>query len=128
VPAAIDKLERDLSEARESLGLTRAAFAKAQAAAITGDPAVAILDADVATLRALAGEAASGSRLVVLSAPVDDGFHVIAQRGPESETDCGAVFRALASTCGGRGGGRPQRAEGRLGRAPAAEDVSAALG
>lgn len=127
VDAAVDKLERELTEAREALGLTRAAFAKAQAAAISGDPAVATLDTDVASLRALAGEAATGSRLVVLSVPVDDAFHVIAQRGPELAVDCGALFRALSATCGGRGGGRPERAEGRLGRAPTSDDVAAAL-
>lgn len=127
VAAAIDKIERELSEARESLGATRAAFAKAQAAVITGDPAVATLETDVATLRALAGEAATGSRLVVLAAPAGDAFHVIAARGPDGRTDCGALFRALAATCGGRGGGRPERAEGRLGRAPTLDEVHAAM-
>ncbi|MBO6933685.1 MAG: alanyl-tRNA editing protein [Deltaproteobacteria bacterium] len=128
VPAAIDKLERELGEAREQLGATRAAFAKAQAAAISGDPAVASLDTDVATLRALAAEAATGSRLVVLSAAVGDAFHVVATRGPASTVDCGALFRALAERCGGRGGGRPERAEGRMERAPTAADVAAAQG
>jgi len=127
VAQAIDKLERELAETREALGVTRAAFAKTQAAAITGDPAVASLETDVATLRALTGEAATGARLVVLSTPVGDAFHVIVQRGPDSEADCGALFRALAATCGGRGGGRPQRAEGRMGRAPTDDDVAAAL-
>ena len=128
VPAAIDKLERELGQTREALGSTRAAFARAQAAAIEGDPAVALLDTDVPSLRLLAAEVSEGRSLVVLSAPAGDGFHVVIARGADSTVDCGALFRALTQGCGGRGGGRPQRAEGRMERAPTAEDVEAAGG
>ncbi|MAQ16364.1 MAG: alanyl-tRNA editing protein [Sandaracinus sp.] len=123
VAGAIDKLERELGEAREALGATRAAYAAAQAASFTGDPLVATLDADVATLRALAAEAAVGRSLVVLSAPVGDAFHVVVARGADSPHDCGALFRRLTETCGGRGGGRPERAEGRMERAPTPADL-----
>jgi alanyl-tRNA synthetase len=40
-------------------------------------------------------------------------------RGAESDFDCGAFVKRVAAAHGGRGGGRPEAAEGRL---PAAVD------
>ena len=39
---------------------------------------------------------------------------VVIARGPESAFDCGAFLKRAATASGGRGGGRPERAEGRL--------------
>jgi alanyl-tRNA synthetase len=50
---------------------------------------------------------------------------VLAARGAESDFDCGAFVKRVAAAHGGRGGGRPETAEGRL---PAAIDwMSAAV-
>jgi alanyl-tRNA synthetase len=39
---------------------------------------------------------------------------VVVQRGAGATLDCGAWLKATTAEHGGRGGGRPERAEGRL--------------
>ncbi|HJL06108.1 MAG TPA: alanyl-tRNA editing protein [Polyangiaceae bacterium LLY-WYZ-15_(1-7)] len=130
VALAVDKLERQLADAREALGAARAGWAEAILAGV--DPAEArwvqvLAGLDVDTVRQVATRWASeGAREAVLAAPTEGGLHVVAARGPESELDCGALVKALAKRLGGGGGGRPERAEGRL-KAPADLDLAAAL-
>ena len=50
----------------------------------------------------------------MLCAPDDDGATVVLFRAPGSTLDCGALWKQLAAEVGGRGGGRAERAEGRL--------------
>ena len=50
--------------------------------------------------------------LNVVVASVGESAHVVIARGPESTHDCKALFQELAKRTGGRGGGRPERAEG----------------
>jgi alanyl-tRNA synthetase len=73
---------------------------------------------DLATLRALAGRLAARSDVVAFCAAPDDkgegDWAVVVQRGSQAAFDCGAWLKAAASATGGRGGGRPERAEGRL--------------
>ena len=57
---------------------------------------------------------ADPKRAALLAAPGEDGTPVVALRGTDSNFDCGAFLKAAASLCDGRGGGRPERAEGRL--------------
>jgi alanyl-tRNA synthetase len=44
---------------------------------------------------------------------------VLVARGDGAALDCGAFLKRAAAASGGRGGGRPERAEGRL---PASAD------
>jgi len=44
----------------------------------------------------------------------DEGVQVVLARGPDSRFDCGAFLKEVATKTGGRGGGKPDRAEGRL--------------
>jgi alanyl-tRNA synthetase len=124
--AAVTKLKSDLRAAREALGQSRAELARLVAdEALASHPAsdgkdtriVVIRDGDdVATLRVLAGRLASRPDVVAICASKDgdaDGAVVI-QRGTASSFDCGAWMKETASAHGGRGGGRPERAEGRL--------------
>jgi alanyl-tRNA synthetase len=39
---------------------------------------------------------------------------VVLARAPAGTLDCGALLKQLAAAHGGKGGGRPERAEGRL--------------
>ena len=55
-----------------------------------------------------------GAPVVLLAAPTADGTAVLAARGAESSFDCGGFIKRVASAHGGRGGGRPEGAEGRL--------------
>jgi alanyl-tRNA synthetase len=123
VPAAVDKLRRQLGEARESLGLVRTRLAEQTAAGLLARAAesgerhfvVQLEGAPAELLRAV------GSRLTALSDAVallaggtSEGTPVLAVRGSDSDFDCGGFIKRAATASGGRGGGRPERAEGRL--------------
>jgi alanyl-tRNA synthetase len=132
VPAAIQKLRRDLTEARESLGEARGRLAERAAVELVAAArekgearVVAVFDAaDVAFLRAVAKRVTAEPKLVaLLAARTAEGHMVLAARGAESDFDCGAFVKRVAAAHGGRGGGRPEAAEGRL---PATVDWIAA--
>jgi alanyl-tRNA synthetase len=123
VPAAVDKLRRELTEAREALGAARARLAEHAAgelaAALEASPdkrVVAVLDgAGPEQLRAVAARLTSRPQAVVLLAGrLPDGLPVLIARGAGSSFGCGAFLKRAAEAAGGRGGGRPEHAEGRL--------------
>ncbi len=75
---------------------------------------------DLAMLRTLAGRLAERPDVVAFCASPDGDTGeqiVVVQRGSSATFDCGAWLKATAQKHGGRGGGRPERAEGRLPRA-----------
>jgi alanyl-tRNA synthetase len=122
VPAAVDKLRREFARSREAGRRAGEALAERVGAellaASDGGPAVAVLDGgDRDFLRAVATRVTQDPRGVALLATEDDeGVHVIAARGRDSAFDCGAAVKRAAAAAGGKGGGRPDRAEGRLPR------------
>jgi alanyl-tRNA synthetase len=66
-------------------------------------------------LRALAGRLASRPDVVAFCAARESTeWIVVVQRGASARFDCGAWVKDAAGAHGGRGGGRPERAEGRL--------------
>ena len=123
VPAAIDRLKRDLTAARESLGLSRAELAVRIAdemllrAKHAGETTIIEFmgDASVDLLRAVAKRVTEVPDVVLLLAGREaDGLAVIVTRAANGTFDCGAFLKRAAASCGGRGGGRPERAEGRV--------------
>jgi alanyl-tRNA synthetase len=126
--AAVAKMKADLREAREALGQSRATLATAVAEeALARHPpkgageetriVIVREHDDVASLRVLAGRLASRPDVVAIcAAPAEGGqdYAVVIQRGSASRFDCGAWLKQAAAAAGGRGGGRPERAEGRL--------------
>jgi alanyl-tRNA synthetase len=125
--AALAKLKSDLRSTREALGQARAEIAQHAAdealarhpAPETGETRIVLVREadDVATLRVLAGRLAGRPDVVAIclsKAEATDDVSVVVQRGSASSFDCGGWLKAFASTHGGRGGGRPERAEGRL--------------
>lgn len=116
VSAAVEKLETQLRTTREALGVARAGWANAIVAGVGDDPVIVRtfsgLDRD--TLRAVATKLAKGGRVVALSSIEADAQHVIIARGDESSVDCGKALREVAESLGGGGGGRPEKAEGRI--------------
>ena len=123
VPAGIEKLRRELDEARQALGRVRGRVASVIADALVkatlarGERAVigVIEDASLDLVRAVAGRiTAEGDLVALLAGEADGGTIVLAARGPASDFDCGAFLKRAALAAGGRGGGRPERAEGRL--------------
>jgi alanyl-tRNA synthetase len=81
---------------------------------------------DLAMLRTLAGRLASRPDVVAFcGAPEDADLLVVVQRGASASFNAGAWLKATAAAHGGRGGGRPERAEGRL---PGTVDLSSLAG
>lgn len=121
------KLRTDLRERVDQLGTARgelvALLAEAQLAASPpaegGATRVVVErpDGDLPLARALASRLARRPDVVALVAtresPEAD-LQVVVERGPGAAFDCGAWLKATAARHGGRGGGRPDRAEGRL--------------
>lgn len=126
VRAAIERLRRDWLGAREALGHARGRLAEAAAVALasqTGPVVGVIEDADAEMLRAVATRLlACGAPVVILGGRGPEGVAAMVARGTGSDFDCGAFLRRVASAAGGRGGGKPDRAEGRL---PAGADWEA---
>jgi alanyl-tRNA synthetase len=114
---AVDKLRRELAATREALrDQTRqlaALIAAALAAAHPGQ-VIATVDGDAELARAVANRLVALGKDALLAAPGPDGTAVVIQRATGSALDCGALLGAIAKAHGGRGGGRPERAEGRL--------------
>ncbi|GEN11058.1 alanyl-tRNA synthetase [Myxococcus fulvus] len=131
VPTVVEKLRRELTEAREALGAARARLAEqtavelAQALEASADKqVVAVLDgAGPEQLRAVAARLTSRPEAVVfLAGRAPEGLAVLIARGSASAFGCGAFLKRAAEAAGGRGGGRPEHAEGRL---PASTDWAA---
>ena len=123
VPAAVEKLRRELLATREALGQARARLAQRAADEIIGaaqaegrDMVIAQLDdASAELLRAVAKRVTELPQAVAILAGRDEeGAPVVVARGSASGFDCGGFLKRAAQAAGGRGGGRPERAEGRI--------------
>jgi alanyl-tRNA synthetase len=115
VSAALDKLRRDLQAGAEELGRVRAQLAQRLAEQLPGEAAViAELEGDVELLRNVALKLVAAGRDAVLCARLDSGSAVVIMRAAGSALECGQLWKQLAATFGGRGGGRAERAEGKL--------------
>ncbi len=136
VGAAVDKLRRELGEARAELGDLRSRWARAAAAELLAGArpgeggalrvVAAFDDLPAELVRALATAfGASEGVLAFLAARGPEGLSAVVARGPGVAFDCGAWLRRACAGTGGRGGGRPERAEGKL---PASVDWAALVG
>lgn len=123
VAAQVDKARAELRAAQATIGALRGELARhvadAHLAALAEGAELALVlrdDADVPMLRAIAERLGARPRLVAICVARDGagGRPIVVQRGAASSVDCGKLLKALAATLGGRGGGRPERAEGRL--------------
>ena len=123
VPAGVEKLRRELAEAREALGAARARIAEAVVAELSRGLAeaadrrvVAEVEGGPELLRTLAGRltAVHPEVVAVLAGRGAEARAVVVARGAGSAFDCGAFVKRLAAATGGRGGGRAELAEGRV--------------
>jgi alanyl-tRNA synthetase len=135
VPAAVEKLRRDADAAGTELIQLRSRLATSileQLIARVGGTGAVIAEVpgDAELLRSIAAKLTGAGRDALLCAPDTSGASVVLMRAPGSGIDCAAVWKQLAARFGGRGGGRPDRAEGRLAQAVTewAATVSALLG
>lgn len=115
VPAAIDKLESSAEATRAEITALRGRLADAIIATLAGTgPVIAAIPADPELLRSIGGKLVTAGRDALLCAPEDAGAAVVLFRAAGSTVDCAALWKQLAAKLGGRGGGRADRAEGRL--------------
>jgi alanyl-tRNA synthetase len=138
VPAAVGKLRAETKALRDKLASARLELAdhvardlRAALPASPGPHVVQVVRAldDLASLRVLAGKLTEDARVVALVGGQDEGSGevvVVVQRGAGAALDCGAFVTAQAKASGGRGGGRPERAEGRFPRGTSLEVLAAA--
>jgi alanyl-tRNA synthetase len=128
VPAALERLRRDIADGKERLrkmsdyaaeGLGRELVAKSD----NGRVVAVIGGASKEFLRALAVKVAEQGTAVVLGSEDVEGLAVVAVGA--GKLDCGALIKRIAQAAGGKGGGRPERAEGLL---PRGSDLAALIG
>jgi len=115
VPAAIDKMTRDAEAAGTELTALRGRLASLIVASFPGTgPVVAAVPAEAEILRSVAAKLVTAGRDAILCGPEETGATVVLFRAAGSTLDCGALWKSLAAKVGGRGGGKADRAEGRL--------------
>ncbi len=119
VPAAIEKLRRVADTSTAELTALRGRLANVMIeqmiAQLRGTgPAIATLPGDAELLRTVGAKLVTAGRDAILCAPDAEGTTVVLFRAAGSKLDCGALWKQLAARLGGRGGGRTDRAEGRL--------------
>ena len=113
VPAAIDKLARDADAHTAELTALRGRLATAVADSLTGSgAAIAALPGDAEMMRTVGAKLVAAGRDAILYAP--EAGTVLLMRAAGSSLDCAALWKQLAAKLGGRGGGKPDRADGRL--------------
>jgi alanyl-tRNA synthetase len=137
VGAGVAKLRADLKARTDALSTTRGELVELLAERLLGthpaDPTgttritVVREGDDLGMLRTLAGRLAARPDVVAFCAAPDEAsgeVAIVVQRGTSATFDCGRWVKATAARHGGRGGGRPERAEGRLSRGIHLADVA----
>jgi len=126
VPAAIDKLARTAEVADATLTTMRGRLADAIVASFSGSgPVIAEIPSasggnaasggnNGELLRSVGAKLVTAGRDALLCMRDGEAIHVVLFRAQGSTLDCGALFKQLSATYGGRGGGKADRAEGRL--------------
>jgi alanyl-tRNA synthetase len=117
LPAGIERLQADAKDARRQIKDLQVTLAGHEgdrlAAAAEHGVVVAALDGwDQTALKSIASAIAgrSGHVAALLGGPAP--FAVVVARSTDRTTDCGAVLKQLAVRFGGKGGGRPELAQG----------------
>ncbi len=108
-----DQVSKELAEARGQL-LIREANALAEQAILVGDIRFVKLQSPARSLeelRTLAQLIASHGCVAILAMATDKG-HLIIARGPGIPVDSNAILKSALAAFGGRGGGRPELAQG----------------
>jgi alanyl-tRNA synthetase len=137
VGGAVGKLRADLKARSDALSAARGELVELLASRVfeahppdPGGTTAIVLERshdDLGMLRALAGRLAARADVVAFCAAPDERNAeerlIVVQRGPAASFDCGAWLKAVATAHGGRGGGRPDRAEGRLPSLPPLEEL-----
>ena len=120
LPDAVARLQVDARDQRlharalgEQLAVFEAIALRREAADVSGRQVVArVMDKDAAGLKTLAQAIASASGPAVLLLSATRPVAVVVARGGEVDVDAGALLKAVLARFGGKGGGRPELAQG----------------
>lgn len=116
VAGALDRLRQQAKDAQDATKAVEALLASNVAARLQARDGRVVASLDGLTpeiVREIAKQVAETSD-ALLATPTAGGLHVVLARGAGGSLDCGALLAEVAAKVGGRGGGRPDRAEGRL--------------
>jgi alanyl-tRNA synthetase len=117
VGTGVDKLRSELTDSRaqaKALGSVAADLLVAALSTADG-PVIFAIDGPATVMRDVARRICQQPDAVcLLAAHTTDATQVIVARGEHASFDCGAFMKRVATSTGGRGGGRPDRAEGKL--------------
>jgi len=123
VPAAIEKLKRELTAARDELASARVHVVDSLATKLLAEMSqsgearlVKVIEgASTDVLRAIASRlTAQPDAVVFLGGRTAESLNVVVARGKSARFDCGGFVKRATAATGGRGGGRPELAEGRF--------------
>ena len=109
------RLSRALNAAREAIMLSRQAELLAGAESVNGARVVAQVfdDCDMNSLRTLAGSlTGSGDVIALLAGSWQGKYQIVFARGAGAAADMNRLFKAAAASCGAKGGGRADFAQG----------------
>ena len=121
LPAAIERMQADTKDLRRTVKRLQEALAAHEATRLAGAAQVVdgvhvvvdILDGwDANGLKAIASAVTAGTRAVVALFSATSPCAVVVARSANIPIDASAVIRALTGQFGGRGGGKPDLAQG----------------
>ena len=132
LPAATERLQGENSEARRRLKYLQEKLAGHEAAALAersdNRQASAVIEAldgwDANGLKTIAAAIAERPGYVAILVSTADPVAIVVARAADRPLDAGAIVKALTAKFGGKGGGRPELAQGGGLNAPAAEVVA----
>ena len=117
LPQAIERLQSDLKDAARRLKDAQSALSVHQAQALAAEAedglVLAALDGwDQNGLKGIASAIVSRPGMIAALVGMPTPCAVVVARSPEVPLDSGSIVRALTARCGGKGGGRPDLAQG----------------
>lgn len=130
VPAAVERLQSDAKDLRKTVGRLQEALAVHEAARLLAGidaeagvrRVVRVMDGwDAGGLKAIAAALSSGEGAIAVLVSAESPSFVVVARSADIALDANRMLRQLVERFGGRGGGRPELAQGGgLGGTPAA--------
>jgi len=135
LPLGIERLQQDGRDLRRRIKDLESRLAGFEADAVAGHAvdlhgfrtvAEAVPDADMNAIKTIAQSVATRPGHVVVLLTASSPASVIVARAPNVPVDCGRVLKQLVAHFGGKGGGRPELAQGGGLMASADEIVAAA--
>jgi len=113
LPAAVERMQAEAKELRRSMKKLQESLAAHEAARLAAPVVIEAIDGwDANGLKVIATEITSRTSAVVALFSSSPPFAAVVARSPDRTVDASAALRALTQRFGGRGGGKPDLAQG----------------